>query len=538
MRNRPDRGRRYQRLVESVKVQLDRSITIDVADTVTRSRITSPHLTLLIGFTAMTLVTAILLSLPMAAASGRATSFHDALFTATSAVNTVGLVVVDTGTHWSQFGRIVILIAMEVGGLGFMAGTIVLFQAVGRQISRHYRQTLQEQLSLQFFGGISRTAQVFIAYTLVIELLGALLLTWQFARSDGPGAEDPLFYGIFHSVSAFTGSGFDLMGGFSSMSSMASEPLFLLTMMALIVPGDLGFLAVIDLAYSARWPRSVIWRLQIAAHSLLGPLRAIHWVALLSLDWIRSLWGKSPPMRLHRRVKSSARPSTPSQVRMETKLIMAVNLICWPLAALGFLVLDWNNPDTLGAMRGFDRVLNAFFISVCSRNAGFSTVDMSAVSDVALIFLVPFMVIGAASASMGAGMKVNTVGVVFATARSRLLGRRRTEIFGRSVPYDRVYVAVTLVVLFLVLEFITLLVVHGAWRNASLINSLFDAASAVSDIGFSTGVPSQLNVGGKLFMCAVMLIARLGPLTVVLALLRPRRIDAGVRYPEESLRVG
>ena len=139
---------------------------------------------------------------------------------------------------------------------------------------------------------------------------------------------------------------------------------------------------------------------------------------------------------------------------------------------------------------------------------------------------------------MGAGLKVNTVGVLFATAKSRLQGLRQTEIFGRSIPVDRVYVSVTLMVLFLAMELVTLLVVHATYSNPEMVNSLFDAVSAVSDIGLSTGVPKELNPGGKFFMCAIMFIARLGPLTIVLALLRPRPVGVAVRMPAESLRVG
>ena len=225
-------------------------------------------------------------------------------------------------------------------------------------------------------------------------------------------------------------------------------------------------------------------------------------------------------------------------MRMETKLILAGNAICWPLAAVGFLILEWGNPDTLGALPAIDRIFNSAFHAVTSRNAGFSTVSVGMLNELTLILLVPFMIIGTASASMGAGLKINTVGVLFATAMSRLRGLRQTEIFGRSIPVDRVYVSVTLLVLFLAMELITLLVVHATYSNPEMVNSLFDSVSAVSDIGLSTGVPSQLNPGGKFFMCLIMFIARLGPLTIVLALLSPRMVGVGVRMPAESLRVG
>ena len=518
---------------------MGRAIQVEIIDTVTLRRRRSPQYTLVMGFLAMTLVATVLLALPFATADGSATPLWDALFTATSAVATCGLVVVDTGTHWSQFGRIVILLAMQAGGLGFMAGTIILFQALGRQVSRHQRQTLQEQLALRFFGGMSRTARYFVAYTLILELIGSVLLSWQFANSDGPGSQEPILFGIFHAVSAFTGSGFDLMGGFSSMAGFAANPLFLVIMVALIVPGDLGFLAVFDGLRSRSWPYALQWRFKRAEALLANFSARAVWRAGTAARWLWSRFGgRFAPAQAPDPVRAPVRPRRPPNMRMETKLILAVNAICWPLAAVGFLLLEWGNPETLGALSGFDRVVNSAFHAVTSRNAGFSTVTVGQLNELTLILLVPFMIIGTASASMGAGLKVNTVGVLFATAKSRLQGLRQTEIFGRSVPVDRVYVSVTLLVLFLAMELITLLVVHATYSNPEMINSLFDSVSAVSDIGLSTGVPVQLNPGGKLFMCLIMFIARLGPLTIVLALLTPRTVGTAVRMPAESLRVG
>ena len=520
-------------------VRLGRAIQVEIIDTVTLRRRRSPQFTLVMGFLIMTLLTAVLLSLPFATADGSATPVWDALFTATSAVATCGLVVVDTGTHWSQFGRIVILIAMQAGGLGFMAGTIILFQALGRQVSRHQRQTLQEQLALRFFGGMSRTARVFVAYTLLFELVGTALLAWQFANSDGPGSQEPIFYGLFHAISAFTGSGFDLLGGFTSMSSFATNPVFLLIMVALIVPGDLGFLAVFDSLRGLSWPYVLAWRLRRMEMALDNFGARLGWRIKLFGHWLRKRFGEiSAPPPPPSRKRAPTVPRRAPNTRMETKLILTVNAICWPLAAAGFLALEWTNSETLGALPAIDRVTNSVFHAVTSRNAGFSTVGTASLNELTLILLVPFMIIGTASASMGAGLKVNTVGVLFATAKSRLQGLRQPQIFGRSIPVDRVYVSVTLLVLFLGMELITLLVVHGTYSNPEMINSLFDAVSAVSDIGLSTGVPSQLNPAGKLFMCLIMFIARLGPLTIVLALLRPRPVGVSVRMPSESLRVG
>ena len=329
------------------------------------------------------------------------------------------------------------------------------------------------------------------------------------------------------------------MGGFSSMAGFAANPVFLVVMMVLIIPGDLGFLAVFDGLRSRSWPYALEWRFKRVEIGRVNLGSRAAWRLGAAAGWLRVRFGGkagSPPPPEPER--ASTRPRRPPNMRMETKLILAGNAICWPLAAVGFLILEWGNPETLGPLSAVDRVFNSAFHAVTSRNAGFSTVSIGLLNELTLILLVPFMIIGTASASMGAGLKINTVGVLFATAMSRLRGLRQTEIFGRSIPVDRVYVSVTLLVLFLAMELITLLVVHATYSSPELVNSLFDTVSAVSDIGLSTGVPTQLNPGGKLFMCVIMFIARLGPLTIVLALLSPRMVDSGVRMPAESLRVG
>ena len=445
-----------------------------------RKRLLGPHATLVIGFLAIIIAGTFLLMLPFASTSGEVTSFADSLFTSTSATGTVGLVVVDTGTHWSMFGQVVIIVLMEVGGMGFMAGTILLFLALGRQLTLQQRRIFQESLVLRQVGGLPGIALRFLIFTLAVEGIGALLLYLQFRGDPAVGPDNAAWYAAFHAVSAFTGSGLDLMGGFQSFQAQALQPFVLFTMAAMIIPGDLGFLVVLDV------------------------LR--HW-------------------RFHR-------------LAMETKLILSLNYILWLAAAIGFLFLEWSNPATLGDMSVIHRVTNSLFQGITVRNAGFSTIDFGAVGSLTLMFFGIFMFIGAASASMGGGIKVNSLGALIAASRAGLLGRPHAEAFGRTIPADRVYVSVTLVLLFFGwIIFCAPIVFAMQIIDPDGLKTLFDTQSALSIVGLSTGVPTNLDAPGKLFLSLLMFVGRLGPLTVALALLR-RSWPVSRQYPDGDLKVG
>ncbi len=445
-----------------------------------RTRLLGPHAMLVLGFLAIMLAGALILMLPLASASGQVTGFADALFTSTSATGTHGLVVVDTGTHWSIFGQAIIIILMEIGGLGFMAGTILLFVALGRQLSIRQRQVFQASLALRKVGGLPGIARRLLLFTLAVEGLGTLLLYLQFRGDSAIGPDNAWWYAAFHAVSAYTGSGFDLMGRFQSFQGQALHPFVLLTMLAMIVPGDCGFLVVLDVLRGRRF----------------------------------------------------------SRFGMETKLILSLNFILWPAAAIGFLLLESSNPNTLGGMPFWHRVSNAIFQGVTVRNAGFSTVDFGQVGILTLMFFGIFMFIGAASASMGGGIKVNSLGVLLAVSWTGLLGRPNAEAFGRTIPADRVYLALTLVLLFFGwLIFSAPIIFAMQIVDPDAATTLFDTQSALGNIGLSTGVPRNLNAHGKLFMSLLMFVSRLGPLTVALALLQRTR-PANRKYPDGDLMVG
>lgn len=478
---RPHGPRWPQRRRERVfAISRGQSARVDVVGRRPGKRLLGPHATLIIGFLVIIATGTVLLMMPFSSAAGEFTSFVDSLFTSTSATGTVGLVVVDTGTHWSIFGQAVILVLMEVGGMGFMAGTILLFLALGRQLTLHQRRIFQESLVLRQVGGLPGIAMRFLLFTLVVEGIGALLLYLQFRGDPAVGPDQAGWYAAFHAVSAFTGSGLDLMGDFQSFQLQALQPIILFTMAAMIIPGDLGFLVVLDV------------------------LR--HW-------------------RFRR-------------LAMETKLVLTLNYVLWLAAAIGFFFLESSNPATLGEMSFLNRVTNSLFMGVTVRNAGFSTIDFGSVGALTLMFFGLFMFIGAASASMGGGIKVNSLGALLAASRAGLLGRPHAEAFGRTIPADRVYVAVTLVLLFFGWMIFSAPIVFAMQIvDPDGLKTLFDTQSALSIVGLSTGVPTNLDAPGKLFISLLMFVGRLGPLTVALALLRRSR-PVSREFPTGDLKVG
>jgi trk system potassium uptake protein TrkH len=419
--------------------------------------------------------------MPFSSEAGAFTPFVDALFTATSAVGTVGLVVVDTGTYWSLVGQAVILVLMEFGGLGFMAGAIVLFLAIGQRISIRQRMVFRESLVLQQIGGLPGLAKRLLIYTAVIEGVGALLLFLQFRTESGVISDRAGWFAVFHSVSAYTGSGFDLMGDFQSFTGHATRPLLLLTLMALIIPGDLGFMVVLDALRRRRF-------------------------AMMSLD---------------------------------TKIVLSMNLVLWPLAAFGLFVLEFGNAETLGALSVPHRAMNSLFQAVTMRNAGFSTIPFRSVGEFTLMFTMLFMFVGAASASMGGGIKVNSAAVMLASMRAGLLGKERVEAFGRTIPPDKIYASVTIALLFLAWILISTPIVHTLQNlHEGMVPVLFDTISAVGPIGLSTGVPAELNDLGKLLVSLLMFVGRLGPLTIALILVNRSTRRSSLRYPRGDLKIG
>jgi trk system potassium uptake protein TrkH len=442
----------------------------------------SPAASLLILFAILISVGTLLLMLPMATVTGESTTFLDALFTATSAACVTGLVVVDTATHWSGFGQVVIAALIQAGGFGIMAGsTLLLMIFLGRRTTLRDRIVVQESLGGLQLGSVTRLLKRIAIFTLVTEAVGAVILTISF--TSGPEAGPPgdplgIWWGIFHSISAFNNAGFDLTGGFRSLSPFIDDWVVLLTMGVLLTLGGIGFAIVGDVIDKRRW----------------------------------------------------------SRLALETKLVLVttVALLVGGTVLIGFA--EWANPLTLGALPPEQRVLNALFESTTLRTAGFTALETSAFFEATLFVVMALMFIGGASGSTAGGIKVNTFAVLAIAIVSTVRGQPSAMAFGRRIQHAIVYRALAVALLAIAWVFVIGLAL-SLTSNATFVQTLFEAVSAFGTVGASTGITPELDDPALVILAIAMFVGRLGPLTLVLALTaRARPIP--YRPAVESVRIG
>ncbi|MBI4284458.1 MAG: Trk family potassium uptake protein [Chloroflexi bacterium] len=432
--------------------------------------------TLAYGFAGMIALGAILLMLPFASKSGQPTAFIDALFTATSSVCVTGLVVVDTLDYWSFFGQFVILVLIQVGGFGYMTMTTLLLIALGRRIGLRERLLIGETLGLARIGGVVRLIRNMALFTIATEIVGAAVFYLHFSAEYPPWTA--IWKSIFQSVSALNNAGFDVFGGFRSLTVYHNDYLILLTTAALIILGGISFLVLEDVFRNRR----------------------------------------------------------PGKFSADTKMVLSVSLLLLVLVTVIVLVTEYGNPATMGALPFSSKILNAFFQSVTSRTAGFSAINTGSMSDYALFFTMLLMFIGGASGSTAGGIKVNTFGLIIVTIWSAVRGREYPGAFGKEFMVTQIFRA--LAVLMLSLGVVAIVVfVLTITEQASFLNILFEAVSAFGTVGLSTGITPDLSVIGRLVIIVTMFVGRLGPLTLTLALVRAQQISV-YRYPKEIVRIG
>ena len=441
-----------------------------------------PALSLLILFLVLVSVGTVLLMLPIAANDGTATRFIDALFTATSAACVTGLVVVDTATHWSPFGQVVILGLIQAGGFGIMAGsTLLLAILVGRRTTLRDRVVVQESLGGLQLGAVTSLVKRIAIFTLLAEAVGAIILSIAFMAGPEAGPTwHPLgiWWGVFHSISAFNNAGFDLTGGFRSLIPFVDDWVVLLTVAVLLTLGGLGFAIVGDAIGRRRW----------------------------------------------------------SRMALETKLVLAATVALLVGGAVLIGLTEWGNPATLGALPAEQRFLNAFFESATLRTAGFTALDTGAFFDATLFVVMALMFIGGASGSTAGGIKVNTFSVLLIAILSTVRGQPSAMAFGRRIQHAIVYRALAVALLSIAFVFVTGLGLTLT-TDATFVQTLFEAVSAFGTVGASTGITPDLSDPARLIIAVAMFIGRLGPLTLVLALAaRARPIP--YRPAVESVRIG
>ncbi|MBB6670961.1 Trk family potassium uptake protein [Cohnella nanjingensis] len=422
------------------------------------------------------MVGAQILSLPIASATGERTPFIDALFTATSATCVTGLVTVDTGTHYSTFGQIVILLLIQIGGLGFMTMATLFAFFLKRRISLKERLILQEALNQSDMEGIIRLVRKVVLYALTIEGVGALLFTIRFLFDMRPGRA--VYAGIFHAISFFNNAGFDIMGEFRSLTDYVDDPLVNIVTMLLIVTGGLGFVVLSDLTDL----------------------------------------GKRKRLSLH------------------TKVVLSMSGFLILFGAVVIFLFEYSNPGTMKQLPLGTKILSAFLQSVSPRTAGVNTLDLASLRQATQFFIVILMFIGASPGSTGGGIKTTTFAALLGAVWAMIRGREDVVMFRYRLAQERVNKALTLTLLALALV-ITATMILSTTEDHHFLMILFEVTSAFGTVGLTMGLTTQLTLTGKIIIILMMYIGRLGPLTLGYAL-SPKQERALYRQAEGKIIIG
>ena len=419
-----------------------------------KRRLTSSQI-ILFGFAAVILVGALLLMLPVSSSAGTMTAPLDCLFTSTSAVCVTGLVVYDTATHWSAFGQAVILLLIQIGGMGVVTVAIAITMASGKKISLMQRSTMQDAISAHQVGGIVRFTGFILRGIFLFELLGALAMMTVFVPEFGPRG---VWLAVFHSVSAFCNAGFDLMGTrarFSSLTSYAEHPVVNITVMALIIIGGVGFLTWQDIRRNG-----------------------IH----------------------------------VSRYRMQSKVILSVSGILILLPAVYFFFCEFRE---LPLARRF---WGSLFQAVTPRTAGFNTLDLTSLSETGQMLTCLLMLIGGSPGSTAGGMKTTTLAVLVSCAIATFRKRESGRFFGRRITDETVKNAVTVFLMYIALFLAGGMIISRA-EDLPLLICLFESASAVGTVGLTLGITPGLGTVSRWVLISLMFFGRVGGLTLIFATL-------------------
>ena len=429
---------------------------------------------ILLGFLGLILLGALVLMLPVCSRDGSWTAFPDTLFTSVSAACVTGLIVQDTATHWSVWGQLMILILIQIGGLGVITVALTFFRLWGRRISLAQRNMMQQSISAPQVGGIVRRTSFILRGSLYVELIGALLLLPVFARDFG--FAKGLWYSVFHAISAFCNAGFDLMGvreKYSSLTSYGTDIWVNTVIMLLIIVGGLGFLVWEDLRESR--------------------------------------------FRFRR-------------LRLQSKLVLVTSavLILVP-AGLNFLLEYRDLPFK-------ERILYALFQSVTTRTAGFNTADLTKMSEPGILRMIMLMLIGGSPGSTAGGMKTTTAAVLFLAGATVFRRRDDVECFRRRIGQDVIRNAGTILFLYLMLFSVGSAVLARV-EGLPLLTCMFETGSAVGTVGLTLGITPSLHPCSRIILMILMFLGRVGALTLVYALLPGGKNPPG-RKPLDTVTVG
>ena len=429
---------------------------------------------IILGFAGVILLGALILMLPVASASGAWTPFRESLFTSTSAVCVTGLVIYDSGSYWSGFGQGVILLLIQIGGLGVITMAATFLMLAGKNISLKERSAMQDAISAPAVGGIVRLTRFILKGTFFIELLGALAMLPVFCRDYGSRG---IWMSVFHSVSAFCNAGFDILGRpgnlYPSLTAYIADPLINIIVVLLIVTGGIGFLT----------------------------------------------WDDVCTHRLHLR-----------RYRMQSKVILAATGLLILFPAVLFFFTDFSD------LPMEQRFLASLFQAVTPRTAGYNTADLTAMTEASRAVMTVLMLIGGAPGSTAGGMKVTTLTVLTANAFATFRRRAEPQLFHRRLEGAAIRNASTILLLYLTLFFTGAVIISTA-EGLPLSACLYETASAVGTVGLTLGLTPQLGTLSQWILIVLMFLGRVGGLTLIYAAYSGRDLSCA-RFPQEKITVG
>lgn len=429
---------------------------------------------ILLGFAGVILLGAFLLTLPISSKVREWTSFIDALFTSTSAVCVTGLVVFDTATHWSIFGQIVILLMIQIGGMGVVTIAVSIAVISGKKIGLFSRETMKNAISAPNVSGIVRLTGFIIKGIFLIELIGALVMMPVFCIDYGA---EGIWLAVFHSVSAFCNAGFDIMGTksgeFSSITRYSAQPVINITVMLLVIIGGIGFL---------------VWE-----------------------DVCKHKW----------RIR---------EYRTQSKVVLIVTASLIVLPAIYFFFFEF------GDLPVGKRILASLFQSITTRTAGFNTVNLTAISDTGLYLMIILMLIGGSPGSTAGGMKTTTIAVLFSSAFSVFRKKDNAELMKRRVDDETVKTASAIFIMYITLFLLGGMVI-SAIEKLPITVCLYETASAVGTVGLTLGITPTLKVASRLILILSMFFGRVGGMTLIYAAFGANKKQAA-KLPTDTIAVG
>lgn len=442
-----------------------------------------PTQIMVIGFAIVILIGAILLSMPISTQNGESIGFLDALFTSTSAVCVTGLIAVDTSTYWSFFGQLIIITLIQIGGLGFMTVTTLFSLIIKKRINLKERLLIQESLNQIDLSGLVKLTRYILLTTFFIEGTGALLLSTVFIPQFG--ILNGIWYSIFHAISAFCNAGFDLMGvvsgPFSSLTYYVNNFTITITISLLIILGGIGFPVILDVIRNKKL----------------------------------------------------------SKLTIHSKVVLFSTIVLIAFGMLFILLLEYNNPNTLGKLGFGGKILASLFQSITIRTAGFNTIDLAAMRESSIFVMIILMFIGASPASTGGGIKTTTIATLILTVKSFILEKQDIEVCKRRISETTVKKSLGIFLIGITIVVMGTLIISITDLDFSLLEVEFEVVSAIATVGLSIGGSPNLSVLGKIFIMLFMFMGRVGSLTIFMALAsRGVKNNPPIRYPEGKIIVG